>query len=258
MYSVAKGALYGFDRVVPYTWLEIAGSVVAVVATIVVVAVRFPRLPGPAHGSATRCSCSARRAGSLRRRRPHGGAGSRLGRGRSPRDGRSTTAGTTSAWPASVVSPAPACCSCCLLLAGWFTSAGGGRLLRGRASPSSRRCYFLPRALGMALFPAMARAHGAGDVDAVRRHADISTRALLVLLAPLFAAAHPSSPGRCWCSSAGPTFAPTARPCCRCCWSPTYVAVIQVAAVNSCPADDGGAHPRLLGGRRGSWRVSWC
>src|SRR5690606_2237150 len=37
-YSVAKSALYGFDRVVPYTWLEIAGSVVAVGATVVVVA----------------------------------------------------------------------------------------------------------------------------------------------------------------------------------------------------------------------------
>src|SRR5262249_49621690 len=46
--------------------------------------------------------------------------------------------------------------------------------------------YFLPRALGMALFPAMAHAHGAGELDVVRRHADISTRALFVLLAPLF------------------------------------------------------------------------
>ncbi|HET8645311.1 MAG TPA: lipopolysaccharide biosynthesis protein, partial [Vicinamibacteria bacterium] len=48
--------------------------------------------------------------------------------------------------------------------------------------------YFLPRALGLALFPAMSRAHGAGDVAEVRRQADVSTRALLAVLAPLFAA----------------------------------------------------------------------
>jgi O-antigen/teichoic acid export membrane protein len=47
----------------------------------------------------------------------------------------------------------------------------------------------LPRALNLALFPAMAHAQGAGDTDAVRRHTDISTRALFVILAPLFAAA---------------------------------------------------------------------
>jgi O-antigen/teichoic acid export membrane protein len=47
--------------------------------------------------------------------------------------------------------------------------------------------YFLPRALGVALFPTMARAHGAGDVGLVRRQADLFTRTLLVVLAPLFA-----------------------------------------------------------------------
>jgi O-antigen/teichoic acid export membrane protein len=48
---------------------------------------------------------------------------------------------------------------------------------------------FLPRALGLALFPAMAHAHGAGDLAAVRKQADVTTRALFVLLAPLFAVA---------------------------------------------------------------------
>jgi O-antigen/teichoic acid export membrane protein len=46
--------------------------------------------------------------------------------------------------------------------------------------------YFLPRALNLALFPAMAHAQGAGDLGVVRRHTDTSTRALFVLLAPLF------------------------------------------------------------------------
>jgi O-antigen/teichoic acid export membrane protein len=47
--------------------------------------------------------------------------------------------------------------------------------------------YFLPRALSMALFPAMAHAHGAADLETVKRHADLTTRALFVLLAPFFA-----------------------------------------------------------------------
>jgi O-antigen/teichoic acid export membrane protein len=41
----------------------------------------------------------------------------------------------------------------------------------------------------MALVPALAHAHGAGELDRVRRHTDLSTRALLVLLAPSFAGA---------------------------------------------------------------------
>ncbi|GIH08168.1 hypothetical protein Rhe02_62350 [Rhizocola hellebori] len=49
--------------------------------------------------------------------------------------------------------------------------------------------YFLPRALGMALFPAMAHAHGSGDLESIRRQADLSTRALFVALAPLFVVA---------------------------------------------------------------------
>ena len=76
------------------------------------------------------------------------------------------------------------------LLARWFTTKDEvSYFVTGVALVAP--LYFLPRALGMALFPAMAHAHGSGDVDAVRRHADLSTRALLVLLAPLFAAAVP-------------------------------------------------------------------
>ncbi|HEY8239166.1 MAG TPA: lipopolysaccharide biosynthesis protein [Candidatus Limnocylindrales bacterium] len=47
---------------------------------------------------------------------------------------------------------------------------------------------FLPRALALAMFPWMAAAHGAGDVDAIRRQVDLSTRALVVVLTPPFAA----------------------------------------------------------------------
>ena len=79
--------------------------------------------------------------------------------------------------------------------------------------------YFLPRALGMALFPAMAHAHGAGDTDAVRRHADLSTRALLVLLAPLFAAAIPLA-REVLVLVIGAEYSAGALRCCSCCWSP--------------------------------------
>jgi len=91
--------------------------------------------------------------------------------------------------------------------------------------------YFLPRALGMALFPAMARSYGAGDVDVVRRHADVSTRALVVVLAPLFAAAVLLAQealaiyvGTQYVGGSGVL---------RMILVATYVAVIQVAAVNA-------------------------
>jgi O-antigen/teichoic acid export membrane protein len=91
--------------------------------------------------------------------------------------------------------------------------------------------YFLPRALGLALFPAMARAHGAGDREAVGRHADISTRGLLVVLAPLFAV------GILLAREAlvvfgGSKFAPGA-PVLQLMLAATFLAVCAVAAVNT-------------------------
>ena len=103
MYSVAKGALYGFDRVVPYTWLEIAGSVVAVVATIVVVASGSHAYLAPLI-----IGYAVLMVGAGLGAATHGRTSS--GRGwvwpiaaRWP---------GMWAWPASVVSPAPACCNC--------------------------------------------------------------------------------------------------------------------------------------------------
>lgn len=48
--------------------------------------------------------------------------------------------------------------------------------------------YFVPRALSMALFPAMAGAFGRGDTGGVRRQLDDSTKFLLVGALPFFAA----------------------------------------------------------------------
>jgi O-antigen/teichoic acid export membrane protein len=48
--------------------------------------------------------------------------------------------------------------------------------------------YFVPRALSLALFPAMAGAHGEGDTEAVRRQTDLSTRLLIGSMLPVFVA----------------------------------------------------------------------
>jgi O-antigen/teichoic acid export membrane protein len=121
------------------------------------------------------------------------------------------------------------------LLAGWFTNAVEVSYFVAGVTLVAP-LYFLPRALGMALFPAMARAHGAGDVDAVRRHADISTRALLVLLAPLFAGATLLA-REVLVIFIGSDYAPGA-PVLQVLLVATYVAVIQVAAVNSLSSGD--------------------
>ncbi|GAB2937413.1 hypothetical protein GCM10027280_27010 [Micromonospora polyrhachis] len=46
--------------------------------------------------------------------------------------------------------------------------------------------YFLPRAMALVLFPAMAGAHGSGDRSAVRQQVDASTRGLAVAMTPVF------------------------------------------------------------------------
>jgi O-antigen/teichoic acid export membrane protein len=116
------------------------------------------------------------------------------------------------------------------LLARWFTTKDEvSYFVTGVALVAP--LYFLPRALGMALFPAMAHAHGSGDVDAVRRHADLSTRALLVLLAPLFAAAIPLA-REALVLLMGSEYAPGALVL-QLLLVATYLAVIQVAAVNA-------------------------
>jgi O-antigen/teichoic acid export membrane protein len=219
MYGVAKGALYGFDRVVPYTWLEIAGSVVAVVATIAVVASESHAYLAPLIvGYAVLMIGAA----WVLRPRPHEER-ARLGvadrREMAGYVGLASVGGLASAGLLQLLP----------LLARWFTSAVEVSYFAAGVTLVAP-LYFLPRALGMALFPEMAKAHGAGDVDAVRRHADVSTRALLVLLAPVFAV------GIFVARDAlvlvfGTAYAPGAAVL-QVLLAATYLAVIQVAAVN--------------------------
>jgi O-antigen/teichoic acid export membrane protein len=100
--------------------------------------------------------------------------------------------------------------------------------------------YFLPRALGLVLFPAMARAHGAGNLADVRRHADVSTRGLVVPLAPLFVAGVLLA-REVLVVFGGSGFAPGSEVL-RLLLGATYLAVIQVAAVNALSS---GAHVRM-------------
>jgi O-antigen/teichoic acid export membrane protein len=217
VYSIEKGALYGFDRVAPYARLEIAGSVLAVLSTVVVIMAGLdtyllPLILG--------YSVLIVGAWIILRYRP----ASRERR----YDQREITEFVLLASAGSLASAG--LLQLLPLLARWFTTEGEvAYFVTGVTLVAP--LYFLPRALGMALFPAMAHAHGAGDTDAVRRHADLSTRALLVLLAPLFAAAIPVSAdvlelvfGADY--AAGATVLQLLLVA-------TYLAVIQVAAVNA-------------------------
>ncbi len=217
-YSVAKGALYGFGRVVPYTWLEIAGSVVAVVSTVVVIAIGARTYLAP-----LTLGYSVLMVGALVLLRP---AGDRARMDPAARREMASFVGLASVGglaSAGLLQLLP-------LLARGFTSAVEVSYFVAAVTLVAP-LYFLPRALGMALFPAMAHAHGAGDVDAVRRHADLSTRALLVLLAPLFAVAIPVA-REVLVLFGGSSYAAGAAVL-QVILLATYIAVIQVAAVNA-------------------------
>jgi O-antigen/teichoic acid export membrane protein len=179
VYSVEKAALYGFDRIAPYVRLELAGSALAIVSTVVVVVAGWHAYLLPLAFGYTTLILGAWVL--LRRSAPRGVPGE------VNREQRREMAGYVG-----------------LASLGGLASAGLLQALPVLAEIYTTRTevayfvtavalvaplYFLPRALSMALFPAMAHAHGAGEVEVVRRHADISTRALFVLLAPLFVVA---------------------------------------------------------------------
>ncbi|HEX6685716.1 MAG TPA: lipopolysaccharide biosynthesis protein [Candidatus Limnocylindrales bacterium] len=175
-YSVEKAALYGFHRIEGYVRLELAGSVLAIVSTIVLVVMGWTAyltplilgytvliigtwvlLPRPAKTPAVRIEDKKEIIGYVVLASIGGLA----------------SAGLLQALPA---------------IASVFTTHVEV-LHFGYAVSLVAPLYFLPRALGLALFPAMAHAHGAGDLESVRQQADLTTRALFVLLAPLFAVA---------------------------------------------------------------------
>jgi O-antigen/teichoic acid export membrane protein len=177
VYVIYKAGLYAFDRVGRYLRLEILCSVIIVVTTVVVLLARerwflVPQVAGYAAFGFTAHLALSRHA-----------AGARAVR-RSERFGIAmyvvvACVGTVASAGFLQLTQILAAVNATLGDAAYFTAT----------ITLVSALYFLPRALSLALFPFLAEAHGAGDLDAVRTHADRTTRALLCLLAPLFAIA---------------------------------------------------------------------
>ncbi|WP_163512790.1 lipopolysaccharide biosynthesis protein [Fodinicola acaciae] len=180
-YSFDKAAMYGFDRVRPYTMVEISTGLLTIGITVALLVTRWDAFLLPLVVGYALFSLVSRWL--LRR----------------------DLAGETA--PATAINRREILTFVALACAGTLASTGflnGTNVLAdifggdpqavgyfGSAVALMAPMNLLPRALNLALFPAMAHAQGAGDTDAVRRHSDISTRALFVVLAPVFAAAIP-------------------------------------------------------------------
>lgn len=213
VYSIEKSAFYGFHRVAVYVRLEILGAVVAIGSTIVVIAAGWTAYLLPLTLGYSVLILGAWFA--LRRRGP---------RAVLPRHeiveyvGLASVGGLAAA---GLLQALP-------MLAGFLrVDVSAFATAVGLVAP----LYFLPRALGMALFPAMANAHGAGDLASVRKQADVSTRGLFVLLAPCFAAGVLLS-RQVLVVVFGPSFAGGATVL-QILLVATFLMVTQVAAVNA-------------------------
>jgi O-antigen/teichoic acid export membrane protein len=218
LYSVDKASLYGFDRVAPYTRLELTTSALAIATTALVVFVIGTGYLLPLALGYTVFVVGAR----FLVRRDVTGPGA-------PFDRREVGGFVVLA--------------CLGTLASTGFTQGLPLLARGLDVGAREVAqftavialvaplYFLPRALNLALFPAMAHAQGAGDLGAVRRHTDVSTRALVVVLAPLFGVAVLLAPELL--TLYGGTRYAAAAAVLQVVLLGTYASVIQVAAVNA-------------------------
>jgi O-antigen/teichoic acid export membrane protein len=241
VYSVEKAALYGFARVPMYVRLELSGSGLAVAATVLVVAAGSRAYLVPLMLGYTVLAAGA--WWSLRRPGRWGLRWLTFGGLRLPVPSPPTTQarGRVPAADRREISVYVA-------LASVGGLAGFGflqllPLLAGRVTDPYQvsyfvaavtlvaPLYFLPRALSLALFPALAHAHGSGDQDAVRSHTDVSTRALVVLLAPVFVIGILAAP--VILALFGAARYASGTPALQALEVATYFAVVQVAATNS-------------------------
>jgi O-antigen/teichoic acid export membrane protein len=241
VYSVEKAALYGFARVPAYVRLELTGSGLAVASTVLVIALGWRTYLVPLTLGYTVLAAGAwwtlrvrggwrvapRRFGPLTLpvpRPPDSGPPVRV-----PAADRREIAGYV----------------------GWASVGGLAGfgflqllpLLAARVTDHTQvlyfvasvtlvaPLYFLPRALSLALFPALAHAHGSGDHDAVRAHTDVSTRALVVLLAPVFVLGILAAPVVLALFGGSKAVGGTAA--LQVLEVATYFAVVQVAVVNA-------------------------
>lgn len=226
LYITDKAALYGFNRVGRYLRLEVVASGVTLAATVAVIATGstwylLPFVIG--YGvfiAGARVSVRADLRGEV---------------GRPSRSDLLEIVGYAA-----------------LACVGTLSSAGflqGTQLLAAKfAAPVELAyfaaavtliapMYFLPRALALALFPFMSEAHGAGELAVVRWHADLGTRALLVLLAPVFVVAELLS-AEILALFGGAKYVDGA-PVLQIILAGVYLTVIQVAAVNALSSGSG-------------------
>ncbi|MBQ1030132.1 lipopolysaccharide biosynthesis protein [Micromonospora parva] len=176
LYTVDKAAMYGHGLVPQYARIELATSALAVVTTVVVIATGETAYLLPLCLGYGVFVALCRHQLRAHRRREGVPAGGRFDR-------------------REVVTFAVLGSIGTLASAGFLQTT---QLLGGHFADPSEVAYlvaavaliaplwFLPRALALALFPAMAGAQGAGDTTAVRRQVDASTRALAVTMAPVF------------------------------------------------------------------------
>lgn len=183
LYTTDKAALYAFERVDRYVRIEIATSALAIVLTVAVAWSGTTVYLLPFIVSYGTFSLLARRAV----RGP--AAGPRLDPWRRPRRdllGYSLLAGIGIVAGAGSLQGTQ-------LLAVWFAAPTEVAHFAAAVTLTAP-FYFMPRALALALFPFMSESYGAGDVAAVRRHADLATRGLLVCGAVVLVAAEILAP----------------------------------------------------------------
>jgi O-antigen/teichoic acid export membrane protein len=189
LYSIDKAALYGFGRVSPYARLELCTSALAIAATVGVVVAGWRAYLLPLAFGYSVFIVGAR---FILRRDHQGGAAGATGSASLDAAGPASLDRREMLGYAVVASVGTLAGAGFLqgtqLLASHFAEAGDVAYVAAAVALVAPM-YFLPRALSVALFPAMAVAHGAGDADGVRRQADVSTRALACLLGPVFVAA---------------------------------------------------------------------
>ena len=222
VYSMDKATLYGFGRITPYVRLELGSSALILLATVAVLVLHTGTYLLPLALGYAAFAVGAR---LVLRRDLRGGAGQHasgdVGRREVVRFVVLACIGTLASQGFLQGTQ---------LLATVFAEPGQVAYFAAAVTLVAPM-YFLPRALGLALFPAMSRAHGAGDVAAVRRQADLSTRALLVVLAPLFVAGILLAREALTIFGSA-RYAPGA-PVLQLILAATFFAVVAVAAVNS-------------------------
>lgn len=180
VYSIEKAALYGFGRVASYVRLELIGSSLAIAATVVVVASGWRAYLLPLTLGYAVLIFGA----WLALRRSSTTVSPRAVLGSVPAGDRREIAGYVALASLGGLAAAGFLQSLPLIASVYTTHVEVEHFVTTVSLVAP--LFFLPRALGMALFPAMAHAHGAGDLASVRKQADLSTRGLFAFLAPLF------------------------------------------------------------------------